>query len=314
MAMKLTGIILLAWSVSVNAEKLTFDNLDNYLKSSESKYSDIVDGAQKQVVWNNNIPVKTKLSIVYLHGFSASAKELDPLIENLSNKLGANTYYTRLRGHGRSDDAMAEATLDDWKTDVLESYRIGKLIGDNVIFIGTSTGATLSTWLIAQNSFNDEDVIANILISPNFAVKSSGTWILKSSMGLWIAKQISGEYRSFTPHNEFHGKYWTERYPIDALQPMVLLLDEVDNLDKSSVKTPHLMVYSPEDKVVDIDKAIETVTQMTNATVEQIPFTTSTDPYQHVLVGKASTLKDDVNVQVDKMQSIIETFINGLTP
>ena len=293
----------------VAAQEFTLSNVDALLAQSEANYPDLVKGAEKQIEWHNGTGQKTAISIVYLHGFSATHKELSPMTETLAKRLSANTFYTRLKGHGRSDDAMAEATVEAWLSDAKQAYTIGTLIGDKVIFIGTSTGGTLSTWLIAQPFIDPKKVITNILISPNFAVNGSGTWILKSSLGMWFAKLLAGDYRGFEPQNEFHAMYWTERYPMEALQPMLYLLDDVDDLDKSTITVPQLLIYSPNDKVIDVEKALETVTEMTSAEVVKYPFTTSTDPAQHVLVGKGSTTKDNYQEQVDNMLTVITDYL-----
>jgi len=286
-------------------------NITAKLKSQESQFADIVDGTEKTVHWHDGVAQKTPISIVYLHGFSATHKELSPMTEQFADKLGANVYYARLSGHGRSDDAMAEASSDAWKQDAKEAYEIGSKIGDRVLLIGTSTGGTLSTWLSAQ-AFADK-LFANILISPNFAIKSGGAWVLKNPVGLWLAKKLSGEYRSFTPLNEFHAKYWTERYPLDALVPMLELLDEVDELDKSGITTPQLLVYSPDDRVIDVEKALSTIKEFSAANVTIEAFASSTDPAQHVLVGRGSTAGDDVQEQVDNMLRILIPYVMNLS-
>ncbi len=91
------------------------------------------------------------------------------MTEQLAEKLQANVFYSRLTGHGRSDDAMADATLDAWKKDAREAYQIGSAIGERVLLIGTSTGGTLSTWISAQPFANKllAIVIANSVFPNN---------------------------------------------------------------------------------------------------------------------------------------------------
>ncbi|MFT6408697.1 MAG: esterase/lipase [Arenicella sp.] len=303
-------LLLLSFFCTVNAFAFDLESIDQRLNKSEARYSDIVDGTQKTIVWFAQPARPTAISIVYLHGFSASHKELSPMTEQLAEKLQANVFYSRLTGHGRSGDALAEATTEAWKKDAQEAYEIGATIGEQVLLIGTSTGGTLSTWLSAQ-PFADR-LLGNVLISPNFAIKSGGAWLLKNPLGLWLAKQLSGDYRSFEPLNDFHAMYWTERYPLDALVPMLELLDEVDELDKSNITTPQLLVYSPNDRVIDVEKALATAKQFTSASVTLVPFTTSTDPSQHVLVGQGSTAGDEVQQQVDKMLKILLPYVEQL--
>ena len=294
-----------------NKQMFDLNNIESLIKQSEAEHLDIVPGTQKHINWYSEPATRTPISIVYLHGFSATHKELSPMTEQLAKQLQANVFYSRLTGHGRSDDAMAEATPSAWKDDAKEAYQIGATIGEQVIVIGTSTGGTLSTWLSAQ-PFADR-LLANVLISPNFAVKSGGAWLLKNSLGLWLVKQLSGEYRGFEPLNEFHAMYWTERYPLDALVPMLNLLDDVDELDKSSITTPQLLIYSPNDQVIDVDKALQTIKEFTSAEVTIVPFTSSTDPAQHVLVGRGSTAGYEVQEQVDNMLRILIPYIEKLT-
>lgn len=309
-------ITLLAFLLISNficlTEALGFDltRLDKQLEESEARYSDIVNGTQKMITWYAKPGQRTEISIVYLHGFSATHKELSPMTEQLAEKLQANVFYSRLTGHGRSDDAMAEATHEAWKKDAQQAYEIGSAIGERVILIGTSTGATLATWLSAQKF--TRQLLANILISPNFAIKSGGSWILKNSLGLWLVKQFNGNYRGFQPLNDFHARYWTERYPLEALVPMLELVDDVDELDKSKITTPQLIVYSPEDHVIDVEKVLDTAKEFTSTKVTLVPFTSSTDPAQHVLVGRGSTAGDEVQQQVDNMLSILVPYVEQL--
>lgn len=295
---------------SINVAAFDLNTVSQEIQTSEARHADIVPGTEKNISWFAQPGTQTAISIVYLHGFSATHKELSPMTEQLAQKLKANVFYSRLTGHGRSDDAMSEATTKAWKLDAIEAYDIGALIGRRVLLIGTSTGGTLSTWLSAQPLA--DKILANILISPNFAVKSSGAWLLRNPIGLWLAKQLNGDYRGFEPMNDFHAKYWTERYPLDALVPMLELLDEVDELDKSRVTTPQMMVYSPDDQVIDVKKALETAQEFISAKVTLVPFTTSTAPGQHVLVGRGSTDGNDVQEQVDNMLDILVPYVQKL--
>ena len=287
-------------------EPQSLTNIEENLQQQEARFSDLVDGSEKHIRWFAEPQQASKLSIVYLHGFSASRQELNPLVERLADTLQANVFFTRLQGHGRSDDAMAEGSVAGWKADTIGAYQIGQLLGDKVIVVSTSTGATLATWLNTQAIAHN--MHANVLISPNFGVKNSSAKIVTWSAGLWLAELIGGEYRSFTPMNEFHARYWTERYPIRAVVPMLELVDEVTELDKSSINTPQLMIYSPEDKVINVEDIVRTAAQMTSADVTEVQFTVSKDPYQHVLVGRASDSVDEV----DDMLEIIEAFLSKI--
>lgn len=278
-------LFFLVSSYAVNAEQNAFDNLIESLEKSESHFQDLRKSAQKEIRWFNGQKQKNSLSIVYFHGFSASKMELSPTVEMIADQLGANVYFTRLTGHGRSDEAMAEATVARWKSDVDQAIEIARSIGDRVIIISASTGGTLATWWLATHP--KTDIAANIMVSPNFGVNSSAAKILTWPMGLTIGKFISGDYRGFTPQNKLHAEYWTERYPLEAVVPMLELVDEVEDLDKSGITIPQLIVYSEDDKVVNVEMIKKTTTQFPASGTKLVNFQDSTDPAQHVLSGEA---------------------------
>ena len=309
---------LLFFSITTQSDTLTaqqtditeleLQQIDQFLIESESKFTDIVEGTEKRVRWYNNQKQKTQFSIVYIHGFSASSQELSPTTQLLADKLGANTYYARLAGHGRSDDAMTQADVTAWQKEALQAYQIGQLLGEKVIIISTSTGGTLATWLLNQSGIKQP--FANIMVSPNYKVQNKSIWLLKSSLGLKLAKLINGDYNSFTPHSPEHAKYWTERYPLEAVQPMLKLLDDVKQLDKSKTTTPQFIIYSPTDKVVDVDEIEAVAKQFSNSAVTMHQFTQSTDPYQHVLSGVACS-PESTDIMVDVLFSYIESLNNN---
>ncbi len=294
-----TLLIFMTYSTTASGE---LTRIEHQLIQSEAQIPDIVDGAQKAIEWFKGEPNKTKYSIVYLHGFSASRKEISPIPEALAAKLGANIFFARLRGHGRDGDAMLDGTIEAWLEDTKEAYRIGKLIGERVIVIGTSTGATLGTWLGTQSFASD--TFANIMISPNFALANDKTWVLQSPIGLWLVKKLQGEYRGFTPTNDYHAKYWTESYPVDALVPMLDLVDMVDEIDKSKITIPQLMIYSPKDTVISVNKAEQTIKEFTNARTHSISYEDSIDPGNHVLFGYGSSEQ-----QIDQVSQLMYDFI-----
>jgi hypothetical protein len=59
--------------------------------------------------------------------------------------LGANLYFARLKGHGRSGDAMLEGSVQGWIDDFAEAVAIGRRLGERVVIMATSTGASLAT-------------------------------------------------------------------------------------------------------------------------------------------------------------------------
>ena len=115
-------------SISFDAGTLP-DDLDAYLAASEAQVADLTPGSAKRIVWAGAVGAKTQLAIVYVHGFSATAEEIRPVPDNVAKAVGANLYFIRLAGHGRSGEAMATATAGDWVEDMAEAMAIGRQIG-----------------------------------------------------------------------------------------------------------------------------------------------------------------------------------------
>ncbi|MEL6349523.1 MAG: alpha/beta hydrolase, partial [Myxococcota bacterium] len=95
--------------------------LSDWVAERERAFDDIIPGAERHIILRQE--ARTPLSIVYIHGFSASRPEISPVCERVSEALNANLYFTRLQGHGRSSlDAMADATVEGWLTDMAEAF------------------------------------------------------------------------------------------------------------------------------------------------------------------------------------------------
>lgn len=259
------------------------EDLDRYLAKSESRFDDIVPGTDKTIFWANGNKDKTPFSVVYLHGFSATRQETAPLSDIIAQKLGANLFYTRFSGHGRTAEAMLDGSVNAWLNDAVEALEIGERIGEKVIIIGTSTGGTIATWLAARPAA--KKVAAFILISPNFGPASKMSNILLWPWGGDIAELIIGKERSFKPNNARHEKYWTCRYPTQALLPMMGMVRLAKSVDLAGIKTPFLVIYSPDDKVVDPAQTELTFKKAVSTKKQLIAFTGSSDPDQHVLAG-----------------------------
>lgn len=302
-------LLLISCVSSTYAETHTFDlnTVDEYLIDSEQQFTDITPLTEKIIVWADQNKTKTNFAIVYVHGFSASRQETMPLSQLLADQLQANVFYTRLSGHGRSGDAMATASVEKWLADITEAWDIGKLLGDKVIFISVSTGGTLSTWLSAQDFA--KDLYAQIMISPNFDIANKFAHILTWPLGLEFSKLIMGDERSFEPSSEAQGLYWSTRYPIEAAQHLVELVNYVEAVDKRSITAPTLMIFSPHDQVIDPDAIKKTFAEFGSTQKRMVEYLNSTDAHQHVLAGDIASPSS-----TSEILEIIMAFMHSLHP
>ena len=269
---------------SFDAKKLG-ENLNNYLSMREKKFDDLIVGVEKRIIWANKIGKKTPLSLIYIHGFSATSEEIRPVPDKIANILEANLYFTRLTGHGRGPMAMAEPTVADWMSDIAEALEIGRQIGDKVIVISTSTGSTL-TAAAALDPNLSRNISGFIFISPNFGINNPLARLLTWPAARWWVPLVAGRMRSSTPRNKQHSKFWTTSYPTVATIPMAAIVKAVAEKDFGRVNIPALFYYSLEDKVVEpqATKRIARKWGGTKTTIN-VTMTELDDLYSHIIAG-----------------------------
>jgi alpha-beta hydrolase superfamily lysophospholipase len=280
--------------------------LDTWLKTSEAAFPDIKPGNAKGIVWAAAPGQRTPWAVVYLHGFSASRMETAPLADTVAAQLGANVFYTRLTGHGRSDPAaMGQASVQDWMADTLEAVRIGQTLGERVLVIGCSTGATLATWL--GTSAEAARVNAYVFISPNFGPKDRRADIVNLPWGQHIALLVEGPVRSSVPDNAQEEQAWTSSYPTKAIFPMMALVKSVRESDLSLFQTPVLVLYSARDETVEPAETLAAFTRLGAARKSIEPVDYSHSKGQHVLAG---AIKDPAAVapMADSMVQWLKTL------
>jgi alpha-beta hydrolase superfamily lysophospholipase len=258
--------------------------LSDWIQMSESAFADIKPDNAKGIVWAATPGQRTRWSVVYIHGFSASRLETAPLAEAVASQLGANVFYTRLTGHGRANgDAMGEATPQDWMADTLEAVQIGQTLGERVLLISCSTGGTLATWL--GTSADAARVAAHVFVSPNFGPKDKRSEIVNGPWGRKIALIVQGATRSWTPESAQEANAWTPSYPTKAIFPMMALVKSVRDSDLSLFQTPVLVLYSERDETVDTSELKAAFTRLGSARKSIEPVAYSKSKGQHVLAG-----------------------------
>jgi pimeloyl-ACP methyl ester carboxylesterase len=284
------------------------DEVEAYLAASEGKVAGIRDGLQKEIVWADPVmKSRTPLALVYIHGFSASKGELRPLPDKVAAALGANLFYTRLKGHAQDGAAMATASVNDWINDFAEAVAIGRRIGERVVVIGTSTGGALAT-IGALDDALDDDVAAMVLIAPNYGVQASGAWLLTQPWGRQLADLLVGPERGFEARSELHAKLWTTRYPTSALLTMAALSDVARRAPVERATAPALFVFSDEDRVVRPDLT-RSIASRWGAPHEIVTVNESGDPFDHVIAGDALS-----PATTDMLAGIIIDWIERTVP
>ncbi|MCA6496488.1 MAG: alpha/beta fold hydrolase [Chitinophagaceae bacterium] len=260
------GILVLYW-VGPNPADPIYTNdlpvlsdspqqLEMYVAEQEKKHP-IKPDNQARIVWyNDSLKNTTEYALVYLHGFSASQEEGNPVHRNLAKAFGCNLYLARLAEHGiDTSDALLNYTAEGlWQT-AKEAYAIGKKLGKKVILIGTSTGGTVALQLAAAFP----EIAGIILYSPNIAINDPNAWLLNNPWGLQIARLVKGSNFNTASHDDStYKKYWNYTYRLEATVQLEELL-ETTMLPStfSAVRQPVLALYyykdeNNQDKVVKV--------------------------------------------------------------
>ncbi|MDJ0821055.1 MAG: alpha/beta fold hydrolase [Paracoccaceae bacterium] len=259
-------------------------DIDAYFAAQESQFSDITPGVEKQVLWQGATGEKTDWAVLYIHGFSATLQEVRPLPDIVANDLGANLVFTRLAGHGRSGAAMTEATVEAWMTDMAEALAVARAVGDKVLVMATSTGGTLAT--LAAHEEMSAQVAGMVLVAPNFQIKDSGAPFLTWPGARWWGPWVAGKERGFEPRTEEIAKFWTSRYPFEAVLPMAAAVKAAQALPHEDVTIPALFVFDDLDEVVNHAKTREIAARWgAKADLNVVDTLPDDDPSRHVIAG-----------------------------
>ena len=261
---------------------IDLSNVEKQIKSNEAAVPNLRQNIGKKILWAGKSSQKTPLSIVFIHGFSATRVELSPVIEEVAKSIGANVFFTRLTGHGQDGIALSNATFDDWITDTNEAIHIGEVIGDEVILIGSSTGCSLIHCILEVQ----KKVKSVIYVSPNFGPSSYKGHFLRLPGAKWFIPLILGNEHAFTPRNSEHARCWTTRYPTKALFPVKDAVVAASLVNHSKIKLPILFWFSDYDKVVSPKATRRIISKMGNNVDVFNPIVSlEDDPSKHGVLG-----------------------------
>lgn len=196
--------------------------LEKWINDKEAILTNIKPDNEARIIWNDSIPKKTEYSIVYLHGWSASKMEGNPIHLETAKKYGCNLYLPRLAGHGLNEkEGMLNLTADEVLDSAKEAIAIAKQLGNKVIIMATSTGGTLALHLAG----GDSDIAGIVLYSPNIEIYDKNAKLLTGPWGLRLAKLVKkSDYHEFDANDE-KKKYWTTKYRVEALTHLQALVD-----------------------------------------------------------------------------------------
>jgi pimeloyl-ACP methyl ester carboxylesterase len=227
----------------------TPNEVEKYVASNESTHKLKPDN-EARIIWaNDSLKQQTEYAIVYLHGFSASQKEGDPVHKAIAKKFGCNLYLSRLAEHGiDTPEALLHFTVDKYWESARQALLIGERLGKKVILMATSTGGSLALQLAATYG---NRVYALVLLSPNIAIFDKNAWLLNNPWGLQIARLVVGSnYVDAKDERPIYRQYWNYHYRLEAAVQLEEYLETTMNRETfQKVHQPTLLLYYYRDNI-----------------------------------------------------------------
>lgn len=243
-------------------------NADAYIKNKEARLK-IKPDNESRIFWaNDSLKNKTAYCLLYLHGFSASWYEGNPVHIDFAHRYGMNLYIPLLASHGiDTTEALIDMTPERLYESAKEALVVAQSLGEKVILMGTSTGGMLMLKLAAEYP---EMMGGLILLSPNIAINNPAAFLLSKPWGLQIARNVyKGNYR--VTNSDFASeecRYWNCKYRLEAVVYLQQLVEATMTEETfSKVKMPAFLGYyykdeANQDKTVRVDAMLKMFDQL----------------------------------------------------
>ena len=188
---------------------IAINELPQWVNKQNEAFPNIKPGNESELIYADSIPQKTAYAIVYLHGFSGSTADGAPVHKEVAKALGANIYLPRLYDHGLdTQEGLANYNGEKSLDSAREALAVGKLLGEKVILMGTSTGCTLALALAAKHP----ELAALVLYAPNIRINHPLDFVATLPWGLQIVRQVEGgEYHHVKNSIPEKAQFWTMR-------------------------------------------------------------------------------------------------------
>lgn len=232
--------------------------IEKLIDSVESQDTKLKEGSEARIIWaDSNKKEKTRYVFLYVHGFSASPMEGDPVHREIAKAFGANLVLERTYDHGhRSDtEVFLDATADKYWESAENYFQLAKKLGDTIVVMGTSFGGALTLELAARHP----EIKAIALFSPCIAIANPAAALLDDPWGLQIGRMVAGgDYNNIPAQNQGHDLYWNLHYRMEGVVAMQNFLTHTMTEETfSQVKCPVFLGYyfkdeENQDKVVSV--------------------------------------------------------------
>lgn len=236
---------------------------------------DIREGNESILHWADSVGKKTNYVLLYLHGFSASPVEGDPIHLDFAKRYGMNMYAPLLADHGLVEqEPMLHFTAERYVESAKQALRIARLMGDSVIVMSTSTGSTAALFLASGKN----DIHSLICYSPNIEIFDPKSSLLAGPWGIEIARKVKGGNYHQWEAPAGAEQYWHLKYRLESLVELQRLVEGtmVESTFRK-IEVPVFLGYyykneEEQDDVVSVAAALRMFDQLGSAQKRKVAF------------------------------------------
>jgi carboxylesterase len=279
----------IAWEIEALKERLNQNPDDTAVKSqlAENMFNLELERAKAAGVSKENeqffINKGSNISVLLVHGFTASPWELRELGEYLADK-GYTVYGTLLAGHGTTKEDLRKTKWQDWYNSVENAYEALNLVSDKIFIVGESTGGSLGMVLAEER-----DSIAGIvcMACPIYLADEKAKFVpLLKYLYPYQLRNLSEEDK----------QHYYEYRPLESVEQLMDMID-FNKESMGMLNSPILIIQDREDHTVDPKSAEFIYSNIGSSDKKMVYF----DGNHHVLTK--SKYKQEIF-------GLVETFID----
>jgi esterase/lipase len=225
--------------------------------------SDVRDGCHPQIFKHDD--GQPRNAIVLVHGLTDSPYFMRDVGEYFCSAIGFDVYIPLLRAHGlKQPEDMKDASLIEWRNDVIFAVDKAKESGGKVSIGGLSTGGTLSV----EMALTDEQSIDGgvFLFSAALGLATSAGNLAEIFLRTPLANIFDHIDRSSLINDSPSGNpFRYSKMDIGGARELSILIKELDLLtDRDILKQPLFAAHSEADTTAAIEEIEELVNRSYN--------------------------------------------------
>lgn len=201
-----------------NLASLSLTDLEKSISEKENAVENIKPDCKARIIWADSLKKeKTKVVMLYLHGFGASYAEGAPVNIDLAKRFGCNLFMARLAEHGietgEKNENFLRFNADEYYDSAEKALHIAQQLGDSVVIIGQSGGAAMALFLASRHP----ELKGLVLYSPAIQVFRKDGQLLAEPWGLQLAHFMVGEHNDWKFRKPEQAKFWTNHQRFEGI-------------------------------------------------------------------------------------------------